>query len=1184
MILLGLQTQDDYQLRLLQDSLSQIEQQRSGGSIPIVYMSLKDQYGQIVGSDFKSKVRVDVETTNLDAKQILYPPILEGTLSFDIIGGIAIINQIQIVGNPGSPYKLVITTDGIDQSKKSNKDKMEAIGKSSLDLDLKVQLRECEIGEQFTAVGKCQKCEESFSLVKMSSPGFCEICPTEKAICNGGAEIGPKPGFWRKSNSSKVFSKCLFEPACLGMIPPQNNLLGDCLNGYQGILCADCINGYSRDKDYQCAICPDPSLNILRLISIFIAIVILVVLMIRQTLRGAQDINNVTSIYLKILLNHFQLILMTASFNFYWSQQIISFFTTTKQVATQTTQVFSFDCFLDTGGESKGSQMSRIFFQKLIIIALLPFLLAIICYLIWNIYSYLMKNLVEVGGKIMSSLVILLFLVHPSLVTFSFNDFKCKEVDGQLRVYDDLEIICWSPEHTFYSYFVALPCIIVWGLGIPFFALVILIKQRMKLENFDTRQKYGFLYRGYRKEYFYWEIVIMYRKILIIFTSVFVSNFGIIAQALIIFFALIVFLMINFKKQPFNTQILNDLETLSLITSMITIYCGIFFILNKPKIWIEENPDYARGSVSLSNGFQRLFFVLILSSNLFFFLYWSLKMYEEGKAKFREKFPKIYLVLCLCFKQTKFEKEIIAYDIDKQNINYYQQLNGQLKQIKLLFRKGELKLNKNNIERLMIHLNREQIKQLVNPKLMQRIQTENFEKQKQKQRLKRLSYSSTKIQQQKDSADNDSNFAHYYRDQESRIQTMQTEDSQLDINFERKQNLSNNELPLSYQLNKILEKDKFLKESKFHNVPSSLMSSAILLANRNNLDLENKEISNSSLIQYSINSKVKKQYQDKIQYSKSYFQNKYIPEIKQKTLAKFQNKKVSGSPNLKLNQQAYRIDSLNQSQIQLLQKSFLFSEQNSNSQEQISEVEIEEEQSKQIKNILKIASDYDQIQRQNLLLISKKQNKNNKAGVNDEPKLEFESQKTQRFNTKKSQSEYKEQQISVDVYSDDLSDDHIFRSQNYMEEGQNKDLKELEIEEIFGINDQLFDYEEEPVQYDNENVLMFSNLEDQNKLLETMALRLLPQRTYKIKQIDNINQTQITDKSNSKQGASTKQELADFQIEKNQQQKENDLDQTVLQLQDFTSDEEIISKRINRSYQSEVFSSFKNPDSRGSHQ
>ena len=77
---------------------------------------------------------------------------------------------------------------------------------------------------------------------------------------------------------------------------------------------------------------------------------------------------------------------------------------------------------------------------------------------------------------------------------------------------------------------------------------------------------FGFLYNGYRKEFYFWEIVIMYRKIAIIFIAVFIANYGLAAQALTCLILLVVFLMISVKKKPFNTEALNDLETLSLVT------------------------------------------------------------------------------------------------------------------------------------------------------------------------------------------------------------------------------------------------------------------------------------------------------------------------------------------------------------------------------------------------------------------------------------------------------------------------------------------------------------------------------------------------------------------------------------------------------------------------------------------
>ena len=44
-------------------------------------------------------------------------------------------------------------------------------------------------------------------------------------------------------------------------------------------------------------------------------------------------------------------------------------------------------------------------------------------------------------------------------------------------------------------------------------ALSLLNKYKNKLESLYVRENLGFLYRGYRKEYYYWEIWIMFRKI-----------------------------------------------------------------------------------------------------------------------------------------------------------------------------------------------------------------------------------------------------------------------------------------------------------------------------------------------------------------------------------------------------------------------------------------------------------------------------------------------------------------------------------------------------------------------------------------------------------------------------------------------------------------------------------------------
>ena len=88
------------------------------------------------------------------------------------------------------------------------------------------------------------------------------------------------------------------------MVAPDYNPTGDCLEGYQGILCTDCEVGYSRKGDYECSKCPDKLMNGLRIVGIFIGIGGALIFMIRSTLQGAKSKTNLTSIFLKIMMNH----------------------------------------------------------------------------------------------------------------------------------------------------------------------------------------------------------------------------------------------------------------------------------------------------------------------------------------------------------------------------------------------------------------------------------------------------------------------------------------------------------------------------------------------------------------------------------------------------------------------------------------------------------------------------------------------------------------------------------------------------------------------------------------------------------------------------------------------------------------------------------------------------------------
>lgn len=60
-------------------------------------------------------------------------------------------------------------------------------------------------------------------------------------------------------------------------------------------------------------------------------------------------------------------------------------------------------------------------------------------------------------------------------------------IDGTQRVKNDLEIVCYQGSHLLYSLAIALPSIIVWGLGIPLFAYVLMYRERNRLESVIAR-------------------------------------------------------------------------------------------------------------------------------------------------------------------------------------------------------------------------------------------------------------------------------------------------------------------------------------------------------------------------------------------------------------------------------------------------------------------------------------------------------------------------------------------------------------------------------------------------------------------------------------------------------------------------------------------------------------------------
>ena len=165
-----------------------------------------------------------------------------------------------------------------------------------------------------------------------------------------------------------------------------------------------------------------------------------------------------------------------------------------------------------------------------------------------------------------------------------------------------MDIECWDEKHIFHVLFVALPSLLFWGIIIPAIYIYILYKNRKRLGSKDVRKKYGFLFNGYTKTEFYWEFIILYRKILIITCSVFIANSASVnIQALTVMILLIIFIAIQLKYSPYIEDKLNSMEVRSILVSAVTIYCGLYYLTG--------DLDYTS---------KVIFFVIIVVVNIYF--------------------------------------------------------------------------------------------------------------------------------------------------------------------------------------------------------------------------------------------------------------------------------------------------------------------------------------------------------------------------------------------------------------------------------------------------------------------------------------------------------------------------------------------------------------------------------------
>ena len=139
--------------------------------------------------------------------------------------------------------------------------------------------------------------------------------------------------------------------------------------------------------------------------------------------------------------------------------------------------------------------------------------------------------------KTISTIAIIWFLFYPTIVSYLAASINCTTIEGTSRLYDDLEELCYQGRHAEIIFSVSIPGLILWAFGIPFLGLFMLKRFLRKLEELEFHSdpkihknlmarfklQLGFLTQGYTDEYYYWEIVLLLRKTILVLLMTFLA-------------------------------------------------------------------------------------------------------------------------------------------------------------------------------------------------------------------------------------------------------------------------------------------------------------------------------------------------------------------------------------------------------------------------------------------------------------------------------------------------------------------------------------------------------------------------------------------------------------------------------------------------------------------------------------
>jgi hypothetical protein len=350
-------------------------------------------------------------------------------------------------------------------------------------------------------------------------------------------------------------------------------------------LCHACGNEYKRLGTEKCARCPDAAQNWGFMVLGALVIFVVLALIVRTTISSAgSKEKNISETIQKITLNHLQVAALAQSFPLRWPSDLQWMFEMQGAISTLGDHLINPDCAVVSDSEA------QMFYDKQLGFACVPLFTVVFGFLFWYLRGKISKepffrkrktrSSTTPKDKFVVTICVVLYLLYPTLCQSAFRIFKCEKIGAKTFLEADLEEECFTGRHLVYAFSLGVGQILVFVIGMPLVLFIFLKRNKGNLEAHVTMVRYGLFYSAYNDSTYFWELMIVLRKIAVVAMSVFGAALGPLRQAQVILMVLVLCLIGEIAGRPYKVdtdrqKILGRLELGCLIVEWGTMWSGI---------------------------------------------------------------------------------------------------------------------------------------------------------------------------------------------------------------------------------------------------------------------------------------------------------------------------------------------------------------------------------------------------------------------------------------------------------------------------------------------------------------------------------------------------------------------------------------------------------------------------------